>query len=123
MTNPVDVVFKLGEIVLKVMLAKSEAVTKIGELGGPDEEIVTLQKVSKYWSVQNWLDRPDGLAIVTSHRFVFLSVATTITTTTDFLSFPVEIICNLRTGRKMLISPSIRFEANNLPFAFTFLRR
>jgi hypothetical protein len=56
---------------------------------------------------------------VTTHRLAFLTKITTITTTTEFLSFPYTDIKQLETTRVMRISPAVRFQVGEDPYVFT----
>jgi hypothetical protein len=121
----IDVTFELGEIVLKMYrglhASKGESAQLIRTLGGADQERIILQKIGKYWNQESRLDRPDGLVVITNHRLVFLTKLKTIVTTTDFLSFPLELIEGLEATRVMLISPAIRFRLQGREYTFTFL--
>jgi hypothetical protein len=64
-------------------------------------------------------DRPDGLVVVTNHRVVFLAKLKTMTTTTDFLSFPLELMDDVRATRVMFISPAMAFTVEGVPYKFT----
>lgn len=88
--------------------------------GHLESESIIQQKIGKYWNRQNWLDRPDGLVVITNRRFAFLAKVKTITTTTDFLSFPLELIENARVTRVMFISPAIEFEVSGQRYTFIF---
>jgi hypothetical protein len=87
-----EFVFELGKLVLKLELSKQGSPRLLRKLGGYEQETVLLQKIGKYWNQMNRWDRPDGLVIVTTHRFAFLTKVDTITTKTDFLSFPLDMI-------------------------------
>ncbi len=115
-----ETAFELGKVLLKVERSKGKSATLLRDLGGCDAETIRLQKIGKYWNKKNIFDRPDGVALVTNHRFVFLSKVKTITTTTDFLSFPLELISDLETIRVMFISPAIRFQFEGRKYVFTF---
>lgn len=121
----VDAAFELGKIVLKVLrdvdASKRDSVKLLRSLAGADREEIILQKIGKYWNRQNYFDRPDGLVVVTNHRVVFLSKIKTISTTTDYLSFPLELIEHLEATRVMLVSPAIRFRVQEQQYVFTFL--
>jgi hypothetical protein len=118
----IDKIFELGKIVYEFQMSKSDTGELIRVLGGNDTEEVDLQKFGKYWS-SNPFDRPDGLLVVTSHRLVFLTKQKTITTTTNFLSFPLEMIEELEVARVMLISPAIRFRVKGNLYTFTVLSK
>lgn len=115
-----EVVFELGKVLLRLELSKRESAKLIRDLGGSDAEAIRLQKIGKYWNQQKRFDRPDGLVLVTNHRLVFLAKVKTITTKTDFLSFPLELINNLETTRVMFVSPAIRFQVEGRVYTFTF---
>jgi len=83
-------------------------------------ETIILQKIGKFWNQQNVWDRPDGLVVVTNRRLAFLSKVKSFTVTTEFLSFPLELIENLRARRVMFISPGIAFEVAGERYVFTF---
>jgi len=112
MSDFINMAFELGCVVLrtwrKMDAAKGESPKLLRSLDGEDQERIVIQKIGKYWNLQNYFDRPDGLVLVTNHRLVFLSKITTITTTTDYLSFPCEMIEGLETTRVWFISPAIR---------------
>ena len=112
--------FELGKVLLKVEMSKRESAKLIRDLGGSDAEIIRLQKISNYWNQQGLYDRPDGLVVVTNHRLVFLSKVKTITTKTDFLSFPLEFINNLETTKVMFVSPATQFQVEGSVYMFTF---
>lgn len=123
MSDFVDIGFKLGRIVLKTLLkmdtSKARSTTILRSLGGEEQEKIILQKIAKYWN-RKWYDRPDGLVVVTNHRLVFLSKIKTILTTTDYLSFPVEMIEHLDATKIWYISPAIRFQVQGEEYVFTF---
>src|SRR6266576_5748037 len=100
--------FEFGKIVFKTLIevdaSKKESGKLLRSLGGSQREEVILQKIAKYWNKQRRLDRPDGLLVVTNHRVVFLSKIKTILTTTDYLSFPIEMIEDHQATRVMFIS-------------------
>jgi hypothetical protein len=56
---------------------------------------------------------------VTTHRLAFLAKIMTITTTTEFLSFPYADITHLEATRVMRISPAVRFQVGEDPYVFT----
>lgn len=115
-----EIIFQLGEVLLKTELSKSDSASVINSHGNSQAENIILQKIGKYWNRQNWFDRPDGLVVVTNRRFAFLAKVKTITTRTDFISFPLELIENARVARVMFISPAIEFEVAGKKYAFTF---
>jgi hypothetical protein len=115
-----EVAFKLGMLVLKTELSKKESSKHISSLGGNEKEIIFLQKISKFWNQQNIFDRPDGLAVVTNYRFVFLSKVKTVLTVTDYLSFPYDVIQDIEVTKVMHISPAIRFKVDGKLYVFTF---
>jgi len=112
--------FVLGKLLLKVEQSKQESAKLIRSLEGTERELIILQKIGKYWNQRKILDRPDGLVIVTNYRLVFSSKVKTITTETDFLSFPLEFIENLEVTRVMFVSPAIRFQVDSKIYVFTF---
>ena len=116
-----EILFELGVVLLKTDLSKSFSGEVIRSHGHLETENVILQKVGKYWNRQNLFDRQDGLVVVTNRRFAFLAKVKTITTKTDFLSFPLELIENASVTRVMLISPAIEFEVAGKRYTFTFL--
>jgi PH (Pleckstrin Homology) domain-containing protein len=118
-TDVTEAVFEIGKILLKVNLDKSHTARVLSAKAGVADERILLQKVAKFWNQQNRWDRPDGLLVVTTHRLVFLSKLKAITTTTDFLSIPLELIGNIRKTRVMMMSPAIEFEAEDQKFVFT----
>ena len=124
MSDLVKLGFELGRVVLKTLreldTAKAESPTLLRSLDGEDQERIILQKIGKYWN-RKWYDRPDGLVVVTNHRLVFLAKITTLLTTTDYLSFPSELIEELETTRVWLISSAIRFRVQGEEYVFTFL--
>jgi hypothetical protein len=116
----VEGAFELGKVLCKMQLSKGESAKMIRTLGGREQEVILLQKIGKFWNQQKWLDRPDGLVVVTNHRFVFLLKVESITTTTEFLSFPLESIAAAETTRVMWISPAVRFTVAGRVYMFTF---
>ena len=102
------IIFEPGEVLLRTELSKGESAAVIRSHGHLESESIIQQKIGKYWNRQNWLDRPDGVVVVTNRRFAFLAKVKPITTTTDFLSFPLELIKNARVTRVMFISPGDR---------------
>jgi hypothetical protein len=116
----VEGVFELGKVLCKVQLSKGDSAQMIRTLGGREQEVILLQKIGKFWNQQKRLDRPDGLVVVTNHRFVFLSKVESITTTTEFLSFPLESIEEAAATRVMWISPAVRFKVAGRVYVFTF---
>jgi hypothetical protein len=115
-----DFAFKLGKVMLKLELAKQHTGKILCEMSGEVQEKILLQKFGKFWNQQNRWDRPDGLVIVTSHRLAFLSQMKTITTTTDYLSFPFEVIESLEMTKVWGFVPAIRFNVSGRVFIFTF---
>jgi hypothetical protein len=111
---------ELGKVLLKVQLSKGQSADFLRQVGGRETEKVLLQKIGKFWNQQNWLDRPDGLVVVTNHRLVFLSKVTTFTTQTDFLSFPYEHIEDLKKTRVWFFVPAIEFNIAATRYVFTF---
>ncbi len=114
-----ELVFELGQVLLKTQLSKAETPEELKSRGGAVDERVVHQQIGKFWNQRNWFDRPDGLIVVTNYRLAFLSKLETITTTTSFLSFPYANIENLRTDRVWWVSPAIRFETEGEPYVFT----
>lgn len=115
-----QIIFELGVVLLKTELSKGSSAEVIRSHGRIEAENIIQQKIGKYWNRQNRWDRPDGLVVVTNHRFAFLAKVKTFTTKTDFLSFPLELIENARVTRVMLISPAIEFEVAGKRYTFTF---
>jgi len=115
-----DVVFELGKVLMKVEESKKDSAKLIRSLEGDETERVLLQKIGKYWNQQNIFNRPDGLVVITNCRLVFLAKQKTITTTTNFLSFPFEVIKDLEMTRVMGMSPAIRFRVTGKEYVFTF---
>lgn len=115
-----QIAFELGQVLLKVELSKSATADDLRTRGGSGAERVVLQKIGKFWNQENWLDRPDGLVVVTNYRLAFLSKVKSITVETDFLSFPFDQMADVRTARIMWVSPAIRFEVAGRPYVFTF---
>ncbi len=120
-----ELAFELGKIVYKTLRevdsTKEESGKLLRTLGGAQQEEILLQKIAKYWNQQRRLDRPDGLLVVTIHRVVFLAKIKTVVTTTDYLSFPIEMIEDLKATRAMLVSPAIRFRVREQDQDFTLL--
>ena len=113
--------FKLGWILLKTELSKHPSAAVLRDLEGQAEERILLQKVGKYYNQLRRFDRPDGLVVVTNHRLVFLSALKTILTTTDYLSFPLEMIEDLKTTKVWKLIPAISFRVEGVIYIFTFL--
>jgi hypothetical protein len=111
--------FELGKVLLKTELSKFETKGMLRMQGGGAGERIVLQKIGKFWNQQNMWDRPDGLVVVTSHRFAFLAKEKSITATTEFLSFPFSAMTNVRTARVMGISPAVQFDTAGKPYTFT----
>ena len=112
--------FKLGWVLLKTEVSKISSAKVLRQLADNDAELILLQKMGKFWNQQNFFDRPDGLVVVTNQRLVFLSKLKTLTTTTDFLSFPLEMIEGIEATRVMFISPAIAFRVAGVKYMFTF---
>ncbi len=112
-------VFELGMILLKTQSSKISPAEVTASSDKRKDETIILQKIGKFWNQQNIWDRPDGLIIVTNYRLAFLSRVKSFTATTDFLSFPFELIENLRAIRIMFISPGISFEVAHKRYVFT----
>ena len=123
MSDPLmDFAFEIGKVYLKLQIDKGESAEKLRGMGGARvDERVVLQKIGKFWNQQNMWDRPDGLVVVTTHRFVFLSKLKSVTVTTDYLSVPFADMTNLHTKRVMGISPCVAFTAAGRPLEFTLL--
>jgi len=115
-----EIIFELGVVLLKTELSKGFSGEVIRSHGRLETENIILQKIGKYWNRQNLFDRPDGLVVVTNRRFAFLAKVKTITTQTDFLSFPLELIENAKVTRVMFVSPAIEFEVASQRYTFTF---
>jgi len=107
-------------VLLKTHLSKRGSPKMLRHLGGDEAERVLLQKIGKFWNQQSFFDRPDGLVIVTSRRVAFLSKLKTMTTTTDFLSFPLELMEDVKATRVMIVSPAIAFTVEGVVYKFTF---
>jgi hypothetical protein len=122
MSELVTLPFKLGWVLLKTEVSKIGSAKVLRQLANNDEELILLQKTGKYWNQQNFFDRPDGLVVVTNQRLVFLSKLKTLTTTTDFLSFPLEMIESIEATRVMFVSPAIAFRVAGVKYMFTFFR-
>jgi len=122
MSDPVmDFAFEIGKVFLKLELAKGESGDKLKAMGGRVDERIVLQKIGKFWNQQNMWDRPDGLVVVTTHRFLFLSKLKSVTVTTDYISVPFADMSNLHTKRVMGISPCVAFTVAGRPLEFTLL--
>ncbi|MFZ2029452.1 MAG: hypothetical protein WAU68_04020 [Vitreimonas sp.] len=122
MSDPMmDFAFEIGKVYLKLELAKGESADTLKSMGGRVDERVVLQKIGKFWNQQNMWDRPDGLVVVTTHRFVFLSKLKSVTVTTDYMSVPFADMSNLHSKRVMGISPCVAFTAAGRPLEFTLL--
>jgi hypothetical protein len=117
----VEAAFKLGEVYFKLEHAKRQSAGALLRLGGADNERIVLQKIGKYWNQENMWDRPDGLVVITSHRFVFLAKLKSVAATTEFISVPYAHLRNLRTTRVMGMSPAVAFEADAKTLTFTLL--
>lgn len=114
-------VFELGTILLKTQLSEINSAEFAAASVRREGETIILQKTGKFWNRQNIWDRPDGLVIVTNYRLAFLSQVKSFTVTTDFLSFPLELVADLRTTRVMLISPAIEFKVAGKLYVFTVI--
>ncbi len=93
--NTSDAVFSLGDVLLKLRASPEAVAADLRSHRAPVDERVILHKVAKFWNQKRRFDRPDGLLVVTTHRLAFLTKITTITTTTEFLSFPYADIKQL----------------------------
>ena len=111
--------FELGKVVLQVQLSKRETPRLLRKLAGAEQETILLQKIGKYWNQQNRWDRPDGLVVVTSHRFAFLTKVDSITTKTEFLSFPLEMIDGWEETTVWKVVPAVQFQVAGKPYTFT----
>lgn len=111
----------MGKVVLQLEVSKRSSPKLLRKLGAGETETVLLQKIGKYWNEANRGDRPDGLVVVTTHRFAFLTKVETITTTTDFLSFPLDMIENWEEKRIWMTVPAVRFIVSGKPYTFTLL--
>lgn len=111
-------VFELGKILLKTQLREIESAENTASSDERKGETIILQKTGKFWNRQNVWDRPDGLVVVTNYRLAFIPEAESFTT--GFLSFPFELIENLRATRVMFVSPGVSFEVAGEPYVFTF---
>ena len=120
MSDLVTLPFKLGWVLLKTEASKIGSAKVLRQLADNDDELILLQKIGKYWNQQSFFDRPDGLVLVTNQRLVFLSKLKTITTTTEFLSFPLELIEDIKATRVMFVSPAIAFHVAGVKYMFTF---
>jgi hypothetical protein len=117
----VEAAFKLGEVYFKMEHSKRESAGALRMLGGAENERIVLQRIAKFWNQENMWDRPDGLVVITTHRFVFLSKLKSVTVTTDFMSVPYAEMHNLKTTRVMGISPAVQFVAGGKVLTFTLL--
>jgi hypothetical protein len=113
--------FELGKVLLETELSKHESKGLLREQGGRVDERIVLQRIGKFWNQQNMWDRPDGLVLVTTHRLAFLAKVSAFTATTEFLSFPLGEMKNLRATRVMGLSPAVQFDAAGKTFVFTLL--
>lgn len=111
-------VFELGAILLKTQLWEINSAEAAASSDKRKDETIILQKIGKFWNQQNVWDRPDGRVVVTNYRLAFLPEAES--SSTEFLSFPFELIENLRTTRVMFISPGVSFEVAGMRYVFTF---
>jgi len=114
-------VFELGKVLLKTELSKFETRTILRQQSGAADERIVLQKIGKFWNQQHMFDRPDELVVVTTHRLAFLAKEQAVTATTEFLSFPIPSIANLRAARIMGISPAVQFDVAGRKYVFTLL--
>ena len=125
MSDLADLAFEIGKVVYKtyrdVNKSKGDSARLIQTLGGADKEEIVLQKIGKFWNHENWFDRPDGLVLVTNYRLVFLSKLKSVTVTTDYLSFPLDMIEGLEATRVWLVSPAIQFHLQGRKYTFTLL--
>ena len=114
-----NILFEIGNVLLKAQLSKNDT-KEILQHQIDDDEKILFQKLGKFWNQQNIFDRPDGLVVLTTHRLVFLSKVETITTKTDWLSFPYECISNLKSKSIWFVTPAIQFDVEGKKFVFTF---
>jgi len=122
MADPlVEAAFKLGEVYFKLEHAKRASQGALRLLGGGESEVIVAQKIGKFWNQENMWDRPDGLVVITTHRFVFLSKLKSVTVTTEFMSVPYAELTNVRTTRVMGLSPAVQFDAGGKTLTFTLL--
>src|SRR5579863_5072410 len=98
--------FELGKIILKVPLSKKDPPNPSYPEKMADERIL-FQKFGKFWNQQNKFDRPDGEVLVTTHRLMFFTKIRTLSTTTEFLSMPFELIQNPEKIKIWLITPAL----------------
>ena len=119
-----EVLFEIGKVLFKAELSKIRSNDRISVRNCTDEKIIT-QKIGKFWNQDNIFDRPDGLVVITNKRFVFLANETTLkinlTTETEFMSIPYNLIRNIKSKKVWLFVPAIEFEVNNNVYTFTFL--
>lgn len=118
-----EFLFELGKVVLQVQLSKRASPKLLRKLGAGETETILLQKIGKYWNQQNRWDRPDGLVVVTSHRFAFLTKVDSITTKTEFLSFPLDMIEAWEETTAWKVVPAVRFMVEGKPYTFTLTSR
>ena len=111
-------VFELGTIILKTQLWEIKPAEVVASSDERKDETIILQKMGKFWNQQSVWNRPDGLVVVTNYRLAFLPEPQL--SSTQFLSFPFELIENLRTTRVMFISPGVSFEVAGIRYVFTF---
>ena len=111
-------VFELGTILLKTQLREIESAEVTASNDKRKDEAIILQKTGKFWNQQNVWDRPEGLFVVTNYRLAFFSEVKWFAA--EFLSFPFELIENLRTTRVVFISPGVSFEVAGERYVFTF---
>ncbi len=116
-----QMLFECGKVLLKMDRSKAESATLIRALDGPEEEQILQQRIAKFWNQRSRRDRPDGLLLVTNHRVVFLTKQETVVTTTNFLSFPLELVEDLAPSRVWGFVPAVRFRVQGVPFVFTLL--
>jgi hypothetical protein len=119
MSALVECAFELGKVLLKVEWSKFETDDVLKAQSAGAGERIVLQRIGKFWNQQNIFDRPDGLVVVTTHRFAFLAKEQAITATTDFLSVPFAEMSNVKTTRVMGVTPAVCFDASGKHFVFT----
>jgi hypothetical protein len=112
-------VFTLGHVLLKLRASPEAVAADLQSRQAPVDERVVLHKAAKFWNQASRFDRPDGLFVVTTQRLAFLAKIKTITSTTEFLSFPYPDVTHLEATRVMRISPAVRFQVGEDSYVFT----
>ena len=121
MSALIEGAFELGKVLLETELSKHEnkrPAARAWRAGRRAHRAATDRQVLE--SATMW-DRPDGLVVVTTHRLAFLANVSSFTATTEFLSFPLATMANLRAGRVMGLTPAVQFETGGKAFVFTLL--